>query len=107
MTGMGTCKKAPATGEACDPMDGPFACDRLDDNCDMTTMKCTTPGLIGATCADNNECVTYAHCNMATSKCVKDPIEGEVCDPMDNTCLGNLRCLETGKCGFKPATICK
>jgi hypothetical protein len=107
MTGMGTCKKAPATGETCDPM-GIFSCDRMDDFCDMTTKKCTPLGLVGATCADTNDCVRYAHCDMGTMKCAKDFGEGQACDPMNNDCLGNLQCLSTGKCSFgTPPPVCK
>jgi len=104
---MGVCYAPAAHDATCDP-NSFFACDRFDDICDPATMKCVTKGLVGADCA-MAPCVDYAFCDMATMKCVKALPDGSTCDPMmmDDNCMNDLICLDSGKCGFAPVTPCK
>ena len=105
MTGMGVCNVPAAHGAACNPMSF-LACDRFDDICDATSKTCVTKGTVGADCS-MIDCVDYAFCDMATMKCVKGLAEGATCDKANDNCLGELRCLDTGKCGFDTVTACK
>jgi hypothetical protein len=104
-TNMGVCNVPAAHGATCNP-NSFFACDRFDDVCDTATKKCVTKGLVGADCSMIG-CVSYAYCDMTTSKCAKSLPEGAACDSAKNDCLNDLDCLPTGKCGFSTPTVCK
>jgi hypothetical protein len=94
-TGMGTCKRAAATGAACSPSVGSISCDQVGDYCDATTSKCTPRVAPGSTCDSTQfNCVGYATCVGTT--CVARPVAGQACDPTSGpSCLGSLPCDTT------------
>lgn len=92
-TEMGTCQELPDEGETCDPNAFFIACDRQDNYCDPTTMKCTRKKGVGEACTPtefgDSNCQAYAACVSGT--CVARPGEGEACsDTLE--CLGELDC---------------
>jgi hypothetical protein len=98
-TNMGTCKRAAATGAACDSSVGSLSCDAVGDYCDTTTGKCTPRIAPGGTCdSAQYNCVGYATCVGTT--CVARPVAGQTCDPTNGpSCLGGLDCdATTNKC---------
>jgi hypothetical protein len=101
-TGIGTCRKAPPTGAACNPA-ASDACDDGRDLCDPITLVCTPRVAVGGACDPTlYNCVRYATCTGTT--CVARPQAGEACDPVNGpSCLEGLICdATTTKCALSP-----
>jgi hypothetical protein len=98
-TGAGSCKRAAATGGACNPLTS-RSCDDGRDVCDATSNTCTPKAAVGAACTPNT-CVGWASCDGAT--CVARPRAAETCDPVAGPyCLGGLECDPTMTCSLTP-----
>ncbi len=95
MTGMGTCRPLPDTGDGC-VVDGGLPCNHSTDFCSPTSNTCTARGGAGAACTSSAECLDYTVCDGTA--CVAQPVAGEACDEATgNFCLGDLDCT-SGTC---------
>ncbi len=94
------CGPIPDEGEACDPAEFLFECDRFDNYCDSGTMICTRQAHAGEPCTmlgpnpGDDDCVNTAWCNGGT--CEYLPLPGETC--VDNDCLADSTCDATNTC---------
>jgi hypothetical protein len=94
-----TCVRPPSTGETCDPQ-ALLVCADSRDYCDAT-MKCARAGDAGATCASDDECLSYASC--INGACVAQGGPGATCGgASDPDCAGDLECTN-GTCALPPA----
>ncbi len=90
-TPTGTCKKAPARGEACTTECAPgSAC---------IAAKCTEPLADGSPCTSKTECRSSSRCSSPEKKCVARTYsaEGSACGGVQGTgCAAALSCVYAG-----------
>lgn len=99
-TGTGTCRRAIASGAACDSSATDYLpCDDTRDTCSPTTSTCVRRTAVGGTCDPARQgCVGYALCTR--NICVAYPKPGEACTPnVSPDCLGLFECsAQTSTC---------
>jgi len=99
-TGTKSCRRAAASGAACDGSASVYnACDDSRDICSPTTNTCVRRTAVGGTCDPaRSACVGYAVCVGTT--CVAYPKPGEACTPGGSPdCLGSFECAaQTNTC---------
>jgi hypothetical protein len=103
-TGMGTCRRAAATGASCNISVSFGACDDLRDYCDDATGTCKPRVVAGGTCDPQQtaNCVGYTVCQGTI--CVARPGSGALCTGTAGPpCLGNLECSAQNTCALVPA----
>jgi hypothetical protein len=86
-TTSGTCKKLPATGEACVDI-----CGNIGDYCDGT---CKPVGQLGAVCSKDDACSFYYECDE-TMHCAETPVPTLM--PNGATCSSSVQC-QSHYCG--------
>ena len=89
LNGSHTCVPYAKDGQPCDAYSGPY-CDNWDSFCDSDRGTCQARRAIGAPCADDSACVTYAQCRNGI--CTLTPGAGDSCTVPDGG-NPNLVCL--------------
>jgi hypothetical protein len=101
-----TCQRFPATGEACELLDGP-ACNDMRDYCNTDRNVCERPAALGGACTPRTLCAAGSRCDQASGTCLAVGRLGDACAqasefPMD--CLTGLVCDAAQKCALRPTT---
>ena len=103
-TQTGTCRRPAASGGSCNAAISVPSCDDVRDHCDATTATCTPRGAPGASCADQDSCVSYASCDGTT--CVAAAGLGETCGGANGIgCLAGLQCPSPGYTCMPPPAV--